>query len=121
MIRRIAWFERPFTFDLPVWMYPNIVERLRGTPARIADRLDSLPKEILTRRVDDKWSIQEHVGHLLDLGALDLARLEDYEARRDRLQPADLKNRKTHEANHNHRKPPRRISHGTLAVRRSAR
>jgi hypothetical protein len=82
-------------------MYPNVLERLRGTPARLEDALGALAPELLTRRLDDKWSMQEHAGHLLDLGALDLARLEDYEAGRDQLQPADLQNRRTHEANHN--------------------
>lgn len=84
-------------------MYPNIVERLRGTPARLEDRVRELSRELLTRRDGDKWSIQEHVGHLLDLGSLDLARLDDFEAERDILQAADLQNRKTYEANHNAR------------------
>lgn len=101
MIDRIAWFERVFKFDLPVWMYPNVVERLRGTPARLEDRLLDLPRELLIRREGDKWSIQEHAGHMLDLEALEAARLEDYAARRETLTPADLQNRKTHEAEHN--------------------
>ncbi|MGB7922291.1 MAG: DinB family protein [Pyrinomonadaceae bacterium] len=101
MIQNTRWFEREFSFDLPGWMYPNVVERLRGTPARLEDRLASLPQNILTRRDGEQWSMQEHAGHLLDLGALDLARLDDYEAGRTALQVADLQNRKTFEANHN--------------------
>jgi hypothetical protein len=101
MIRTIAWFEREFSFDLPLWMYPNVVERVRGTPARLEDRIGSLPVEMLTRRDGEKWSVQEHAGHLLDLGPLDLGRLDDYEAGRDSLRPADLQNRKTYEADHN--------------------
>ncbi len=101
MIERIAWFERRFSFDLPVWMYPNVLERLRGTPARLEDRLRDLPREILVRRDGDKWSMQEHAGHLLDLEDLEAKRLEDYESGRETLVPADLQNRKTFEANHN--------------------
>jgi hypothetical protein len=101
MIRPLPWFERKFSFDFPLSMYPNIIERLRGTHARLEDRLTSLPRERLTRRDGDSWSIQEHAGHLLDLGALDLARLDDYAAGSERLRPADLSNRRTHEANHN--------------------
>lgn len=101
MIRTIAWFDRKFSFDLPVWMYPNVIERLRGTPARLFDRLNALPAEILTRRDGDHWSIQEHAGHLLDLGPLDIARLDDYAQGRESLRPADRDNRKTHEADHN--------------------
>ena len=100
-VSRIRWFERRFTFDLPAWMYPNLVERVRGTPARLAERLDALPPDLLTRRDGERWSMQEHAGHLLDLGELDLARLEDYRDGRDALRAADLKNRKTHEADHN--------------------
>lgn len=101
MVERFFWFEREFSFELPVWMYPNILERLRGTPARLEERLLSLPREILARRDGERWSIQEHAGHLLDLSALDIARLDDFEAGLETLRPADLKNRKTFEANHN--------------------
>jgi DinB superfamily len=103
MIRTIAWFEREFSFDLPVWMYANVIERLRGTPARLEDRIGSLPVATLTHREAGHWSIQEHAGHLLDLGPLDLVRLDDYEAGRASLTPADRENRKTYEADHNAR------------------
>jgi uncharacterized damage-inducible protein DinB len=103
MDQLMKWFERKFSFDLPVGVFPNIVERLRGTPARLEDRLGSLPRELLVKRDENRWSIQEHAGHLLDLGTLDLARLDDYAAGRESLRPADLENRKTYEANHNAR------------------
>lgn len=101
-LERFLWFDREFSFDfLPVWMYPNVVERVRGTPARLEDLTRGVPPEILTRRDDDKWSIQEHAGHLLDLEQLGLDRLDDYEAESETLHAADVENRKTHEANHN--------------------
>lgn len=101
MMPRTVWFERKFTLDLPLQMYPNVLERVRGTPARLEDRLLKLPREVLTRREGDAWSAQEQAGHLLDLGALDLGRLDDYAAGLELLRPADLGNRKTHEADHN--------------------
>lgn len=102
MVQRIAWFTREFSFDLlPLWMYPNIVERVRGTPARLEDLVRTLPPEVLTRKEGDKWSIQEQAGHLLDLEELGLNRLDDFEAGRETLHAADLENRKTHEAHHN--------------------
>lgn len=102
MVERAIWFSRKFSFDhLPVWMYPNLVERLRGTPARLEDLTRSLAPEILTRRDGDNWSIQEHAGHLIDLEQLGMDRLDDYEADSETLHAADLENRKTHEANHN--------------------
>src|ERR1044071_1644672 len=101
MIERAEWFQRQFSFELPIEMLPNIIERLRGTPARLDELTHDLSREILTRRDDDKWSIQEQAGHLLDLEELWLKRLNDFEAGRETLSPADLTNRKTHEANHN--------------------
>ena len=46
---------------------------------------------------------QKRGGHLLDLEPLWLARVDDYVAASDQLTVADLKNRKTDEANHNAR------------------
>ncbi|MFL6230906.1 MAG: DinB family protein [Pyrinomonadaceae bacterium] len=102
-VNRFVWFDRKFELGLPVWIFPNVVERLRGTPARVEELTRDVPPAALTRRDGDSWSIQEHVGHLSDLGALDLARVSDYEARRETLSAADLENRRTHEANHNAR------------------
>ena len=101
MVQSIEWFKREFSFDLPVWMYPNVIERLRGTPARAEEMVRPLGPESLTRREGERWSIQEQVGHLLDLSSLDLSRLDDFEAGRESLSAADLKNRKTYEADHN--------------------
>ena len=101
MAERILWFSRKFAFDLEPWAYPNIVERVRGTPARIEERLRGVDVATLTRRDGDHWSIQENAGHLLDLESLWALRLDDFERGAERLSPADLQNRKTHEANHN--------------------
>jgi DinB family protein len=101
MVERMEWIKRQFSFELPLGMYPNIVERVRGTPARLEDLTRGLSPEILTRRHEDKWSIQEQAGHLLDLEYLGMRRLDDFEAARETLVAADMTNRKTHEANHN--------------------
>jgi uncharacterized damage-inducible protein DinB len=100
-VSRIAWVEREFTLGLPSWTFPNIIERLRGTPARVSEMTRSLAPGVLTQRDGERWSIQEHVGHLFDLGWLDLARVEDFKAGREVLTAADMTNRKTHEAQHN--------------------
>jgi uncharacterized damage-inducible protein DinB len=103
MVSRINWFERKFDLGLPVWMLPNVIERLRGTPARVDELTRDLTTDVLVRRDGDRWSIQEHVGHLVDLGWLDMARVEDFTKGREVLTAADLQNRKTHEARHNER------------------
>lgn len=104
MVPRTKWVERRFTFDLPVGWFACVLERLRGTPARLEDLTRGLAPDILTRRDHDRWSMQEHAGHLLDLEGLDAGRLDDFEAGRASLRAADMSNRKTHEAAHNERR-----------------
>jgi len=97
------WFERRFEFSFPADLYPNICARLRGTPARLEETLRGRSHDILIRKAREKWSAQEHAGHLLDLEQLWLARVGDYVASSDQLTATDLNNRKTDEANHNAR------------------
>ncbi|MCU1298381.1 MAG: DinB family protein [Acidobacteriaceae bacterium] len=97
------WFERRFEFSFRVELYPNLCARLRGTPARLEETLRGRPREILIRKAQEKWSAQEHAGHLLDLETLWLARVEDYVAGSGELSVTDLQNRKTDEANYNAR------------------
>lgn len=103
-MQREKWFARSFDFTVPPSLFPNIVERLRGTPARLEDRTRVLAVEVLTRRDGEHWSIQENVGHLLDLEPLWLRRAEQFFAGEAEMVPADLTNRQTHEANHNARR-----------------
>jgi uncharacterized damage-inducible protein DinB len=95
------WFERRFEFDSPNTLFPNIVERVRGTPARVEERVRGVATSTLTRRVNETWSIQENVGHLLDLEPLWLTRAGELAAGAATLSAADPENRKTHQANHN--------------------
>jgi uncharacterized damage-inducible protein DinB len=97
-----VWFDREFDFSFPVEMHPNLCARLRGTPARLEDALrDRAANEVLTYKPQQKWSAQEHAGHLLDLEPLWLARVEDYIQGNEQLATTDLQNRKTDDANYN--------------------
>jgi hypothetical protein len=98
---RIKWIERSFSFNYPVELYPEIIERVRGASARLDEYLNSAPAEILTRRDDGHWSIQENAGHLFDLDALTLERIEQYVAGVDVLHAADITNKATSAANYN--------------------
>lgn len=98
-----AWFERQFEFSFPVELYPNLCVRLRGTPARLEEMVRAFGREELVTKRGEKWSAQEHTGHLADLEPLWLSRVEDYVAGAAELTAADLSNRKTHEAGHNTR------------------
>jgi len=97
------WFERKFDFFFPVELCPNLCVRLRGTPARLEEMVLGHARESLVRKPENKWSAQEHVGHLLDLEPLWMARVKDFLGSSGELTVADLSNRKTHQANHNAR------------------
>jgi len=101
MVQQTKWVERKFNFDFPIGVFPCLVERLRGTPGRIEEITKTLPLNTLTTRVNNGWSIQEHVGHLWDLEALGERRLTDFRSGARILTAADMTNRKTYEANHN--------------------
>jgi uncharacterized damage-inducible protein DinB len=98
---RIKWTDRQFDFNFPVELYPEMIERVRGTPARLEDLLRTVPAELRTRQQDGRWSMQENAGHLLDLESLFSQRLDEYLAGSTELHAADMSNRKTYEANHN--------------------
>jgi len=101
---RWPWIERTFDFDYPVGKFPDVLERFRGTPARLEEAVAGLEAEVLTRRDEVGWSIQENVGHLLDVEDLWSRRMDDFLAGAAELCPADMTNRRTHEADHNAKK-----------------
>jgi uncharacterized damage-inducible protein DinB len=99
-MKTIPWIERKFEFGAPAALFPQLVERLRGTPARVEERVRDLAPDVLRRQEGGTWSIQENVGHLLDVERLWHGRLDDYDAECQVLRAADMENRRTHGANH---------------------
>jgi len=99
----LKWFDRTFDFSFPVEQFPSIGIRLRGTPVRLEEIVRGASRAAMTDRPGEAWSAQEHAGHLLDLEALWMARVDDFLGGSDTLTAADLTNRRTHDANHNAR------------------
>lgn len=97
------WFQRKFEFTFPVELHPNLCARLRGTPARLEQVVRGVERELLVRKPGEKWSAQEHAGHLLDIEPLWMARVGDYFTEASTLTVADLTNQKTFDAQHNRR------------------
>ena len=64
-----AWFERKFAFTFPAEQYPNLCIRLRGTPARLEEMVRGIAHDVLLNKPGNKWSAQEHVGHLYPFDA----------------------------------------------------
>ncbi len=100
----LPWLEYKWAFDFPVGMYRTILGRLRGTPARLEEMLRGASGAALTRKPEGKWSVQEHVGHLLVLEeTLHCPRVEQYLRGETELMAADMSNRATGEADFNRR------------------
>jgi uncharacterized damage-inducible protein DinB len=100
-MNRQKWFDKKFQFDLIEDNYGLILSKLIENPKKISQLVSSLPVEILTNKADKRWSIQENVGHLIDLEELHTGRIDDFIAGEKTLRPADLNNKKTDEASHN--------------------
>lgn len=102
-VAKLPWVERTFSFTCQLATYPDVVERFRGTPARIDEKVRVLPREVLTRSDGKGWTIQENIGHLLDLETLFDGRLDDFLAGAPMLRAADMSNRATKEGGFNAR------------------
>jgi uncharacterized damage-inducible protein DinB len=99
----MKWLDRRFEYTPPVGEYAVIIERLRGAPWRMAERVRFVPGAMLTRRSGDGWSAQEQMGHLLDLETLWAIRVDEFLRGAGELSAADMTNRRTREAGHNDR------------------
>ena len=102
---QINWFDRKFDFSSDQNIMPSIIERLEGTPIRVREKLKQIDATLYKIKPDNKWSILEHIGHLIDLEPLWQGRLQDILDGQVELRPTDLSNRLTTEANHNGRSP----------------
>ncbi|MCP4976024.1 MAG: DinB family protein [Maribacter sp.] len=100
-MKQIKWFERKFDFAIEQNIFPAIMERLDGTVVRLKLKIEQIPPKLLEIKPDEKWSIKENIGHLIDLEPLWQGRLDDALEGKKYLRPADLENKKTDFAQHN--------------------
>ncbi len=110
------WLYRRWRFDSPTQLYPAILERLRGTPARCEELAGSTAAPDLTRTVDGGWSIQRHLAHIADLERLIHQRLDAYEQGEHVLPQADMSNAPSVETDHDAR-PIDEVLAGVRAAR----
>ena len=94
------WLYRRWAFDFPAELYPAVIERLRGLPARADELARPLAPKDLNRSTGGAWSIQRHLGHIADLESLLTHRLDAYERGDPLLPPADMQNEASVNANH---------------------
>jgi len=76
-MKKLAWFERQFTFGLPSGMLPFYLERLEGTALRIEKKVAGVPNEILSEKLDGKWSVKENIAHLAEVDEISLKRIDE--------------------------------------------
>lgn len=98
-MQRTNWFDRTFLPIADNGLFPSILERLEGTPARLTDKIRRIQRN-LTLSINGKWSIQKEVGHLIDLEPLWHERALQIIGNQSNLLAADLTNRKTHETDY---------------------
>lgn len=104
-MKQIQWFDRKFDFSSDQNIFPAIIERLKGTPIRLKDKIQNIQEAYLTVKPQGKWSVLEHIGHLTDLEPLWMGRLDDILSNKEEMRPTDLDNKKTDLANHNSQSP----------------
>ena len=101
MSHKENWLEKQFDFDFPASKYVEFLQFLRETPEKLEGLVKSLSNEVLIRRDEDSWSIQENAGHFLTVESLFLGRLDDYENNAPVLRPARFEDNPTDKANFN--------------------
>ncbi len=102
-MKRWPWFERHFNFDYPPEKFPDLLERLRGTPLRVEALIAGVRPQLLTADDGQGWTIQQNIGHLIDVETLWVRRFEQLVAGESNLVAADLTNAATNAADHNNR------------------
>jgi uncharacterized damage-inducible protein DinB len=102
-MEQTKWFDRKFDFSYTQNIFPSITERLKGTPARLEEKVQAISDSIAIAKTNGGWSVKENIGHLIDLEPLWMGRLEDILNKEEYLRATDLANKKTDEANHNAR------------------
>ncbi len=101
MSNDMIWFDRKFEFNLPPEMLAIEIERLRGTPARLEEKVANIPKKALINSEGEKWSVLQTIGHLIICFDLWEPRIVDFKNREKELHPADLNNTKSKTTNFN--------------------
>jgi uncharacterized damage-inducible protein DinB len=97
----LPWLDYQWNLDFPVGMFRAVLERLRGTPARLEESVRGVSRERLIRRPGEAWSAQEHAGHLISVERLWQRRLDEYLRGTATLTAADMGNRVTTESLYN--------------------
>src|SRR5579862_4970235 len=84
----LPWFERNLKFGYTPEMLPFFLERLSGTIIRIEEKVKGVDDEILSKKIDNKWSIKENIGHLAEVDEVANRRIDEMITGVDVMSPA---------------------------------
>jgi len=100
-MKRTKWFDRKFDFSFEQNIFSSIIERLEKTPLVLKNKVSKISNHQLTNKIHGTWSIQENIGHLIDLEPIWQGRLKDILNNNVEMRGVDLENKKTDLAMHN--------------------
>ncbi|MEJ1238803.1 DinB family protein [Chryseolinea sp. T2] len=86
----MPWFERKFAFGFMPAMLPFMIERLEGTIVRLEHKLERVNDAILGYPLDDKWSVKQNIGHLMDVDDISAKRVSEIISGAASLSRADI-------------------------------
>jgi hypothetical protein len=69
-------------------MLPFFIERLEGTVVRIEKKVEEVSEDILSTRLDNKWSVKENIGHLAEVDEIANKRIAEMLAGISPMTPA---------------------------------
>jgi hypothetical protein len=76
-MKKLDWFERQFSFGTPAGMLPFYLERLQGTLARLEKKVHGISEEVLSTKLDGKWSVKQNIGHLAEVDEIANKRIDE--------------------------------------------
>ncbi len=84
----LPWFERNLKFGYAPEMLPFFIERLRGTIVRLEHKVNNINDEILSIKINGKWSIKENIGHLVEVDVIANKRIDEITSNVEVMSPA---------------------------------
>ncbi|WP_153398772.1 DinB family protein [Chryseobacterium vaccae] len=97
----VRWFDRQFDSNTGAEHFDEFLKRLEHFPTVLKKLLKSCPIEVSTCKMGGKWSVNEHIGHLILLEDLWRIRFRDIKEGKPDMSPADLNNTAIDESSFN--------------------
>lgn len=87
-MKPLPWFEREFQFGLKPGMLPFFIERLSFTILRIEHKVRGVDDNVLSEKLNGKWSIKQNIGHLAEVDEIATKRVHEMLSGIPTLSPA---------------------------------